>query len=111
VVAVSYNKAVSNLIRKGKAFQLATVLSTSREQGMQLMDADLMRLVKENRITAADAYVKAVSKKEFEPLVDEEEKAAQQKRIPIFKSSAATPQQQPSQQQAPARLSAVARKA
>ena len=41
----------------------------------------------------------------------EEEKAAQQKRIPIFKSSAATPAQQPSQPQAPARPAAVARKA
>jgi len=105
------NEAVGNLIRKGKSFQLPSVISTAREQGMQLMDQDLMRLVKENRITAADAYVKAVSKKEFEPMVDEEEKAAQQKRIPIFKSSAASPAQQPSQQQAPARLSAVARKA
>src|SRR5437870_3011418 len=72
------NEAVSNLIRKGKAFQLPSVLSTSREQGMQMMDTDLLRLVKENRISAADAYVKAVSKKDFEAFVEEEEKAAQQ---------------------------------
>jgi len=85
------NEAVSNLIRKGKAFQLPSVISTSREQGMQLMDSDLMRLVKENRISAADAYVKALSKKDFEPLLDAEEKLAQQKRIPIFKPSAAIP--------------------
>ena len=71
------NEAVSNLIRKGKAFQLPSVISTSREQGMQLMDNDLMRLMKEGKISAEDAYVKAVSKKDFEPFVDEEEKKAQ----------------------------------
>ena len=71
------NEAVSNLIRKGKAFQLPSVISTSREQGMQLMDNDLMRLMKEGKISAEDAYVKAVSKKDFEPFVEEEEKTAQ----------------------------------
>jgi Tfp pilus assembly ATPase PilU len=84
------NEAVSNLIRKGKAFQLPSVISTSREQGMQLMDTDLMRLAKEGKISAADAYVKAVSKKDFESMVDEEEKAAQQKRAPVFKQAAAS---------------------
>ena len=71
------NEAVSNLIRKGKAFQLPSVISTSREQGMQLMDTDLMRLMKEGKISAEDAYVKAIGKKDFEPFVDEEEKKAQ----------------------------------
>ncbi|HUJ24778.1 MAG TPA: PilT/PilU family type 4a pilus ATPase, partial [Myxococcales bacterium] len=79
------NEAVSNLIRKGKAFQLPSIISTSREQGMQMMDNDLMRLLREGKITAEDAYVKAVSKKDFEPLVDEEEKAMQQTRQPSFK--------------------------
>jgi len=85
------NEAVANLIRKGKAFQLPSVLSTAREQGMQLMDIDLMRLLKEGKITAEDAYVKAVSKKDFEPFVDEEEKEAQRKRTPGFKTQAAPP--------------------
>ena len=80
------NEAVSNLIRKGKSFQLPSILSTSREQGMQMMDNDLMRLFKEGKISAEDAYVKAVSKKDFEALVDEEEKALQQKRQPSFKA-------------------------
>jgi twitching motility protein PilT len=85
------NDAVGNLIRKGKAFQLPSIISTSREQGMQLMDTDLMRLVKEGRISAEDAYVKAVSKKDFEPLVDEEEKAEQARRAPVFKTAAVPP--------------------
>ena len=95
------NDAVSNLIRKGKAYQLPSVISTSREQGMQLMDNDLLRLVKEGKVTAADAYVKAGSKKDFEPFVEEEEKAAQQKRVPVFKAIAA-PQPQPAAPAQPA---------
>src|SRR5207245_9578788 len=93
------NEAVSNLIRKGKAFQLPSVISTSREQGMQLMDSDLMRLTKEGKITAGDAYVKAVSKKDFEPFVEEEEKAAAQKRAPNFKTVAVAPVPAPPQPQ------------
>jgi twitching motility protein PilT len=60
------NDAVANLIRKGKTFQLPSVIATSREQGMQLMDADLMRLVKEGVVRQEDALAKAVSKKDFE---------------------------------------------
>src|SRR2546422_6610091 len=91
------NEAVSNLIRKGKAFQLPSVISTSREQGMQLMDSDLMRLTKEGKITAGDAYVKAVSKKDFEPFVEEEEKAAAQRRAPNFKTVGVAPGPTPAQ--------------
>ena len=98
------NEAVGNLIRKGKAFQLPSVISTSREQGMQLMDIDLMRLLKEGKITAEDAYVKAVSKKEFEPFVDEEEKRMQAQkalRVPI-KTQAPPAAQTPPPKPAPA---------
>jgi twitching motility protein PilT len=66
------NEAVANLIRKGKSFQIPSVIATSREQGMQLMDQDLMRLLKEGKISAEDAYVKATSKKDFEAYLDEE---------------------------------------
>ena len=60
------NEAVASLIRKGKAFQIPSVIATSREQGMQLMDADLMRLYQEGSISAEDGYVRAVNKKDFE---------------------------------------------
>ncbi|HEX9577623.1 MAG TPA: PilT/PilU family type 4a pilus ATPase [Myxococcales bacterium] len=89
------NEAVSNLIRKGKAFQLPSVLSTSREQGMQQMDTDLMRLLKEGKITAEDAYVKAVSKKDFEPFVEEEEKRLQAQRAVRQPSRAAPGPERP----------------
>lgn len=60
------NEAIASLIRKGKTFQIPSVIATSREQGMQLMDADLMRLYQEGAISAEDAYVRAVNKKDFE---------------------------------------------
>jgi twitching motility protein PilT len=60
------NEAVANLIRKGKTFQIPSIITTSRESGMQLMDTDLMRLLNEGKIGPEDAYVRALSKKEFE---------------------------------------------
>jgi twitching motility protein PilT len=63
------NDAISALIRKGKAYQIPSVVSTSRETGMQLMDNDLMRLYKEGKVSAEEVYVKARSKKEFESLL------------------------------------------
>jgi len=58
--------AIANLIRKAKAFQIPSIIATSREQGMQLMDTELMRLLKEGKIRGEDAYSKALSKKDFE---------------------------------------------
>ncbi len=66
------NDAISSLIRKGKTFQIQSVIATSRQEGMQLMDTDLMRLCKEGRITPDEAYLRARAKKEFEPLVNPE---------------------------------------
>jgi twitching motility protein PilT len=63
------NEAVANLIRKGKTFQIPTQIATSRASGMQLMDGELMRLYREGRISAEDAYMKASSKKDFEALL------------------------------------------
>jgi twitching motility protein PilT len=60
------NDAVANMIRKGKTFQIPSVIATSRELGMQLMDTELMRLLNNGSISPEDAYLKAVSKKEFE---------------------------------------------
>jgi twitching motility protein PilT len=60
------NDAVSNLIRKGKAYQIQSVVATAREQGMQSMDVELRRLVREGLITAEEAYMRAASKKDFE---------------------------------------------
>jgi twitching motility protein PilT len=60
------NDAVSSLIRKGKAYQIPSVVATSREIGMQAMDYELRRLVREGVISNEEAYMRAASKKEFE---------------------------------------------
>ncbi len=60
------NDAISNLIRKGKSFQIPSVVATSREAGMQSMDSELMRLYRDGRIAAEEAYLRAADKKSFE---------------------------------------------
>ncbi len=60
------NDAVSNMIRKGKTFQIPQVVTTSREQGMQSMDQELIRLVKEGKVSSEDGYMRAIDKKIFE---------------------------------------------
>ena len=62
------NDAVASLIRKGKSFQIPSVIATAREQGMQLMDTELMRLFKEGLVSAEEVYMKAANKKDFETL-------------------------------------------
>ena len=63
------NEAVANLIRKGKTFQLPSVIATQREAGMQSMDSDLERLYKAGLVTAEDAYMKSANKKNFELVI------------------------------------------
>jgi twitching motility protein PilT len=63
------NDAIANLIRKGKAFQIGSVIATSREIGMQSMDLELLRLYKEGVVSADEAYMKANNKKDFEGLI------------------------------------------
>ena len=60
------NDAIAILIRKGKAYQIQSVIATAREQGMQAMDTELRRLVREDVISAEEAYMRAASKKDFE---------------------------------------------
>jgi twitching motility protein PilT len=62
------NDAVASLIRKGKSFQIPSIIATGREQGMQLMDAELMRLFKEGQVSAEEVYMKSANKKDFENL-------------------------------------------
>ncbi len=60
------NDAIANLIRKDKAYQISQVLATSKDAGMQPMDASLLALVKQGLIEPYDAYARAVDKKLFE---------------------------------------------
>jgi twitching motility protein PilT len=63
------NEAVANLIRKGKTFQIPSVIATQREAGMQSMDSDLERLFKAGLVSAEEAYMKAANKKNFELVI------------------------------------------
>jgi twitching motility protein PilT len=56
------NNAVANLIRDGKTFQLASVLQTSKAQGMRLLNDSLLELVKNGVVEPREAYRKAVDK-------------------------------------------------
>src|SRR6185295_2458523 len=58
--------------RKGKTFQIPSVLASSVELGMRTMDSELMGLFKAGRISAEDAYMKARSKSDFEAILSQE---------------------------------------
>ncbi|MBN2575870.1 MAG: PilT/PilU family type 4a pilus ATPase [Deltaproteobacteria bacterium] len=63
------NEAIANLVRKGKTFQIPSVIATQREAGMQSMDTDLERVYKAGLVSAEEAYMKAASKKNFELVI------------------------------------------
>ncbi len=61
--------SLSKLIRDGKTYQVASVLTTGRGAGMQTMDQALGDLVKQGIISGEEAFRKAFDKKEFEHFV------------------------------------------
>ena len=63
---LAVNSAVSNLIREGKTFQIASVIQTGRAQGMQLMDQAIQDLLAEGRISREEAYKYATNKSLFQ---------------------------------------------
>jgi twitching motility protein PilT len=60
-----------NIIREGNTPMLTSIMQSGRAMGMQLMDDALMALVDSGRVTARDAYMKAVNKQRFEGLIQE----------------------------------------
>ena len=59
------NKAVGNLIRENKTFQIRSVLQTGASQGMCLLDAALADLVKNRVITREEALKNADEPQRF----------------------------------------------
>jgi len=57
--------AVSNIIREGKIERLISVLQSGKNEGMQTMDDELLRLIKEDIVDTEDAIMKAIDKKRF----------------------------------------------
>ncbi|MEM9557974.1 MAG: type IV pilus twitching motility protein PilT [Acidobacteriota bacterium] len=60
------NRAVGNLIRENKTFQIHSLMQTGAGQGMQLLDASLQELVTQRVIDKAEALRHAEDKKRFE---------------------------------------------
>jgi twitching motility protein PilT len=63
------NPAVRNLIRESKTHQIYSAIQTSGSIGMQTMDADLVRLVREGKITRALAEKRASVPEELRRLL------------------------------------------
>lgn len=57
--------AIRNLIREDKVPQMFSMIQTGQAHGMQTLDQDLLRLVRERQISALDARVKAADKTKF----------------------------------------------
>ena len=49
------NSAISNMIREQQTHQVESVIQTSKKDGMQLFDEDLLRLIQEKQIDASSA--------------------------------------------------------
>jgi len=60
------NNAIQNLIREGKTHQMATIMQTGIEQGMQTMEWALKRLYQDGMISIDDARAHALDKKSFQ---------------------------------------------
>lgn len=57
--------AISNLIREGKTFQIASVMQTGRNLGMVTLNDALLEHVKNGLVTAEEAYQKSMDKVGF----------------------------------------------
>ncbi len=54
--------SVANLIREGKTFQIPSIMQTGKRYGMITLNEALLNLVRGEKITAEEAYMKAVDK-------------------------------------------------
>jgi twitching motility protein PilT len=58
-----------NVIREGNTPMLYSIIQSGKQMGMQSMDDALFGLVQSGRITAQDAFMKAMEKPRFEALL------------------------------------------
>ena len=56
------NQAVASLIREGKTFQIASIMQTSKRQGMTTMNDSLLAHVKDKKVEPKEAWMKATDK-------------------------------------------------
>ena len=67
------HEALPATIRDGAIANIRSIIEQSSGMGMKTMDNDLMRLHKEGRISAIEAYMKATNKQDFEKLLSKED--------------------------------------
>ncbi len=60
--------AISNLIREGKTFQIASAMQTGKQYGMTTLNDSLVELVMKGLVEPRQAYLKAVDKSGIEAL-------------------------------------------
>jgi twitching motility protein PilT len=75
------NEAIANVIRKGKAVQIPSIIATASDAGMQTLEQDLARLIKSGLVDADDAAAKVRNKRELEAAraaIEASQPAAQQ---------------------------------
>jgi twitching motility protein PilT len=63
-------RGLPNIIREGNMAMLKSIIQSGKKDGMQAMDDALMQLVKDGVVAAKDAYMKALDKTRFEPLIE-----------------------------------------
>ncbi|MDA1139089.1 MAG: PilT/PilU family type 4a pilus ATPase [Planctomycetota bacterium] len=63
------SSGVANMIREGKIDRIMSAIQGGRSEGMQAMDDELEKKVKEGIVTGEDAYMKSIDKKRFEKYV------------------------------------------
>lgn len=62
-----------NLIRQGNTPMIASLIQSGKAIGMQAMDDALFELLRQERITPKAAYMKALNKARFEPMLQQQE--------------------------------------
>ncbi len=62
--------AVSAIIREGATQKLQDVIVGGKGEGMQLMDDAIMKVLKEGKVSAQEAYMKAIDKTRFAAMVE-----------------------------------------
>jgi twitching motility protein PilT len=65
-------EGMSNMIREGALSKIVSMMETGKADGMQLMDAHLMQLYKDDVIDGTSAFMKAQNKALFEAARNEE---------------------------------------
>ncbi len=69
------NAAVAAIIREGATQKLQDVIVSGRAQGMQFMDDAIWALLEKGIVSSHEAFMKAIDKNRFKPLLSPEEEA------------------------------------